>query len=180
MNDAYSKKELASGMHRCEMLRLALQDSDWIRLSTWELRQPGWTRTRKCLQHHQQLLATVVLGQSADSNRNNEGDDNEDLEWIPEGVRNNEAADQTAVQIKLLCGGDLLESFATVGLWADEDVSVHKLLLFVSFCFFWVFERRECIDWEQLFCPDATAVVRGSTKNWGACSRLVRWFAFGG
>lgn len=27
------------------------------------------------------------------------------------------------VQIKLLCGADLLESFGTPGLWADDDVS---------------------------------------------------------
>jgi hypothetical protein len=26
--------------------------------------------------------------------------------------------------LKLLCGADLLESFGTPGLWADEDVSV--------------------------------------------------------
>lgn len=27
------------------------------------------------------------------------------------------------VTVKLLCGADLLESFATPGLWSDEDVS---------------------------------------------------------
>ena len=31
--------------------------------------------------------------------------------------------EQAPVQLKLLCGGDLLESFAVPGLWADEDVS---------------------------------------------------------
>ena len=28
------------------------------------------------------------------------------------------------VQLKLLCGADLLESFAVPGLWKDEDVSI--------------------------------------------------------
>jgi len=28
-----------------------------------------------------------------------------------------------SVQIKLLCGSDVLESFAVPGLWTDEDVS---------------------------------------------------------
>lgn len=28
------------------------------------------------------------------------------------------------VIVKLLCGGDLLESFAVPNLWSDEDVSV--------------------------------------------------------
>lgn len=32
--------------------------------------------------------------------------------------------DDSAVTVKLLCGADLLESFATPGLWADEDVSI--------------------------------------------------------
>ncbi|XP_058807795.1 uncharacterized protein LOC131673650 isoform X2 [Phymastichus coffea] len=120
VNDAYGKKELASGTHRCEMLRLALQDSDWIRLSTWEMRQQGWTRTRACLQHHQSILNAVVPNQS-DANSNSI--DNEDLDWLSENVRNNDSEGQTPIQIKLLCGGDLLESFATPGLWAEEDIA---------------------------------------------------------
>lgn len=28
------------------------------------------------------------------------------------------------VTVKLLCGADLLESFATPGLWSDDDVSI--------------------------------------------------------
>jgi len=30
--------------------------------------------------------------------------------------------DRGSVQIKLLCGSDVLESFAVPGLWTDEDV----------------------------------------------------------
>ncbi|VEL42811.1 unnamed protein product [Protopolystoma xenopodis] len=33
------------------------------------------------------------------------------------------------VRVKLVCGADLLESFATPNLWADEDVSYFILLL---------------------------------------------------
>ena len=29
-----------------------------------------------------------------------------------------------SVTVKLLCGADLLESFATPGLWSDEDVCI--------------------------------------------------------
>lgn len=32
------------------------------------------------------------------------------------------------VRVKLLCGADLLDSFATPNLWADEDVSFGGLL----------------------------------------------------
>jgi len=35
--------------------------------------------------------------------------------------------DRDAVQIKLLCGSDVLESFAIPGLWTNEDVSYHFL-----------------------------------------------------
>lgn len=120
VNDAYSKSELAAGEHREEMLRVVLRDSDWIRLSTWELRQEAWTRTRESLQHHQALIDEVVQGQAAA----NSNIDEADLRWIPDVLRNNDTGDPTPVRIKLLCGGDLLESFATPGLWAEQDVSL--------------------------------------------------------
>ncbi|XP_076650489.1 nicotinamide/nicotinic acid mononucleotide adenylyltransferase 1-like isoform X3 [Halictus rubicundus] len=115
VHDAYAKKELASATHRCAMLRLALQNSDWIRLSNWETRQNGWTKTRICLQHHQNLLNSVLF----DPNNMNHIP-TEDLEWIPENVKN--SPDRTPIQIKLLCGADLLESFGTTTLWAEEDI----------------------------------------------------------
>jgi len=37
--------------------------------------------------------------------------------------------DNESVQIKLLCGSDVLESFAVPGLWTNEDVSYHILKL---------------------------------------------------
>ena len=40
--------------------------------------------------------------------------------WLPPGLRER----QDNVQLKLLCGADLLESFAVPGLWADKDVCV--------------------------------------------------------
>lgn len=126
VHDAYAKKELAPATHRCSMLRLALQDSDWIRLCTWETRQNAWTRTRASLQYHQNLLNLFLF----DTNdvRNNVPE--EDLEWIPENIRNSE--DQTPIQIKLLCGADLLESFGKSDLWMEEDVSP---ILFLKYLF---------------------------------------------
>lgn len=117
VNDAYAKKELASATHRCAMLRLALQNSDWIRLSTWETRQNCWTKTRLSLQHHQNLLNSIL----SNSNDIKHHLQMEDTEWIPENVKN--STDNTPIQIKLLCGADLLESFGIYGLWLEEDVS---------------------------------------------------------
>lgn len=51
---------------------------------------------------------------------NNHYDINEDdISWIPEDIKNGSTG---PVQVKLLCGGDLLESFGTPGLWSNEDV----------------------------------------------------------
>ncbi|XP_014481145.1 PREDICTED: uncharacterized protein LOC106747775 [Dinoponera quadriceps] len=116
VHDAYAKKELASATHRCEMLRLALQNNDWIRLSTWETSQNCWTKTRLCLQHHQNLLNSML----SNSNDIKHHMQIEDIEWIPENVRN--SSDNTPIQIKLLCGADLLESFGICGLWLEDDI----------------------------------------------------------
>lgn len=40
--------------------------------------------------------------------------------WLPEDVKKKYNGEK--IQIKLLCGADLLESFAVPGLWDDEDV----------------------------------------------------------
>ncbi|KYN03407.1 Nicotinamide mononucleotide adenylyltransferase 1 [Cyphomyrmex costatus] len=116
VHDAYAKKELASATHRCAMLRLALQNSDWIRLSTWETRQNCWTKTRMCLQHHQNLLNSML----SNSNDIKHHMQIEDMDWIPENVKN--SSDNMPIQIKLLCGADLLESFGIPGLWLEEDI----------------------------------------------------------
>lgn len=50
---------------------------------------------------------------------NSSNDYDEDVPWIPDVLRNGVCGN---VQIKLLCGADLLESFATPGLWSNEDV----------------------------------------------------------
>nr|CAH7757274.1 unnamed protein product [Callosobruchus chinensis] len=105
VHDSYGKKDLEPSYHRISMLKVALKDHDWVRLSEWECRQESWSRTRQVLQYHQ----------------NNRFDVNEsDTSWIPENVKNNDVG---PVKIKLLCGADLLESFGTPGLWADADVS---------------------------------------------------------
>lgn len=44
----------------------------------------------------------------------------DDLLWIPDDVK---FCSGGPLKVKLLCGADLLESFATPGLWMEEDVS---------------------------------------------------------
>lgn len=54
VHDSYKKPDLVNGLHRCAMVKISLQTSDWIRLSDWECNeQTDWTRTRTSLQYHQ-------------------------------------------------------------------------------------------------------------------------------
>lgn len=59
--------------------------------------------------------------------------------WLPDDILNVNSIEEPdnlvehlngnlerQVTVKLLCGADLLESFATPGLWSDEDVSFFK------------------------------------------------------
>lgn len=111
VHDSYGKKGLVSATHRCNMIKIGLQSSDWIRLSDWETQQEEWTRTRMTLQYHQNYINSYLK----DSNSINE---QQIPSWVPEGL--NKITGH--VQLKLLCGADLLESFATPGLWKDEDL----------------------------------------------------------
>lgn len=53
VHDAYGKKELEPSTHRITMIKLALQNHDWVTLSDWECKQESWCRTRQVLQYHQ-------------------------------------------------------------------------------------------------------------------------------
>lgn len=44
--------------------------------------------------------------------------------WIPDRINQINGT----VQLKLICGADLLESFAVPGLWKEEDVCLFKMI----------------------------------------------------
>uniref|UniRef100_A0A182VV24 Cytidyltransferase-like domain-containing protein n=1 Tax=Anopheles minimus TaxID=112268 RepID=A0A182VV24_9DIPT len=112
VHDSYAKKGLVSATHRCAMLKIGLKSSDWIHLSDWETQQEEWTRTRQVLQYHQNYINSYLKDTNGTIN-------NQHIPaWIPEGIKRSGGQ----VQLKLLCGADLLESFATPGLWKDEDL----------------------------------------------------------
>ncbi|XP_048001567.1 nicotinamide/nicotinic acid mononucleotide adenylyltransferase 3 isoform X2 [Leguminivora glycinivorella] len=122
VHDKYGKKDLVAAHHRISMLKLALRSSAWIKVSEWETQQEGWTRTRLSLQHHQD-----TINQHLSSNRSDAPS------WLPDDMLNVNSLDETdnrvtlngnheTVTVKLLCGADLLESFATPGLWSEDDL----------------------------------------------------------
>lgn len=58
--------------------------------------------------------------------------------WIPENIKSFQGK---RVQVKLLCGADLLESFAVPGLWNDDDVRrdfLHEVRASELICLFLV------------------------------------------
>lgn len=59
VHDSYGKKELVSSTHRLAMVKLALQSSDWIKVSDWECQQETWSRTRAILQHLQVITSII-------------------------------------------------------------------------------------------------------------------------
>ncbi|XP_028390846.1 nicotinamide/nicotinic acid mononucleotide adenylyltransferase 1-like [Dendronephthya gigantea] len=98
VNDDYKKlttKKLASGHHRFSMAELATQSSNWINADDWEVKQSNWVPTVNVLEHTKE---TVVKKYSSS--------DSKDVPCV-----------------KLLCGGDLLESFAVPGLWNEEHMA---------------------------------------------------------
>ncbi|XP_049303398.1 uncharacterized protein LOC105234162 isoform X9 [Bactrocera dorsalis] len=111
-HDSYQKKGLVAGTHRFAMLKLALQSSTWIKPSDWEIQQSEWSRTISVLQYHQNHMNNYI-NSPLDSDKNGTLPG-----WMPPGLRER----QDGVQLKLLCGADLLESFAVPGLWADKDI----------------------------------------------------------
>lgn len=89
-----------------------------FRVDPWETEQEGWTVTANVLQHFQ---ATI----NADKR-------------TPYKIHNSISSHTLYIYniggetVKLLCGADLLESFATPGLWDREDVSAHSFIRYCS------------------------------------------------
>jgi len=102
VHDAYGKKTLAPQHHRVAMAGCAVAGSDWLMVDPWETEQEGWTRTAVSLDR---------IGQQ--------------LREIP--VQVGDAPPETGItQVRMVCGGDLLESFAAIKedgepLWLPED-----------------------------------------------------------
>jgi len=109
VNDSYGKKDLIPAKHRCQMVRMALEKNDWIQLDTWECQQSSWLETAKVLSHHKQNILNNLA-----ANRKRKFEESQ--------PSSKDSLAEANVELKLLCGADLLESFGTPGLWKDEDI----------------------------------------------------------
>ncbi|XP_045110989.1 nicotinamide/nicotinic acid mononucleotide adenylyltransferase 1-like isoform X4 [Portunus trituberculatus] len=134
VHDKYGKEGLVNATDRVQMLRLALNSSAWVHVSEWETHQDDWTPTREVLQYHQSLIESTLKALTRHpTRRGRELIDSMVNGNVDPTVKRQRVDGSTAwlthlsgstdtVTIKLLCGADLLESFARPGLWKDEDI----------------------------------------------------------
>uniref|UniRef100_A0A1I8J6A9 Nicotinamide-nucleotide adenylyltransferase n=1 Tax=Macrostomum lignano TaxID=282301 RepID=A0A1I8J6A9_9PLAT len=144
VSDAYSQvaqlEGLAAVNHRLEMIRLALQPPSregpaaWVRLARWEARLADWTPTRRVLDHYQAVMdcgpvqqgAEVHAGATAGASAATAaaaGAATDDYRWLTGLLRRLRLKDPlTVAHPMLLCGSDMLKSFAVPGLWTNDDL----------------------------------------------------------
>jgi len=106
VHDKYGKKGLLPSNHRIKMVKLAIEDNDFLKCSQWEVHQDQWTRTRDVLDEYKKQVAQAI--ENPDSKP----------DWLPKFPE----LSGEIPQILLVCGGDLLESFSVPGLWKGEDI----------------------------------------------------------
>uniref|UniRef100_A0A7S0ZBL5 Nicotinamide-nucleotide adenylyltransferase n=1 Tax=Timspurckia oligopyrenoides TaxID=708627 RepID=A0A7S0ZBL5_9RHOD len=64
VNDAYPKRGLVSSKDRIEMCKLAINDSTWIEVDTWEAEQSEYIRSYKVLQHIKQSIPETIQNET--------------------------------------------------------------------------------------------------------------------
>ncbi|KAM7250275.1 hypothetical protein ACFE04_022158 [Oxalis oulophora] len=92
VNDAYKKKGLISAEHRINMCNLACKTSEFVMVDPWEANQTSYQRTLTVLSR-----VKTFLNESS-------------------GIPND------SLQVMLVCGSDLLQSFAVPGFWIRDQV----------------------------------------------------------
>lgn len=114
VHDNCTNTGLVNNSIRCDLLKLALRSSNWIRLSTWSIQDDRFKSITEILQYHQNVLNSF-LNNGCDNNIYNEAN-----EWVGDITKNHFS--QAPIQLKLLGGSDLLKSLLSSELYSEEDV----------------------------------------------------------
>ncbi|KAE8650105.1 nicotinamide/nicotinic acid mononucleotide adenylyltransferase isoform X1 [Cucumis sativus] len=118
VNDAYKKKGLISSEHRIKLCNLACQSSEYVMVDPWEASQNTYQRTLTVLSRVKTSLCDHGL--------------------LP----------KESLKVMLVCGSDLLQSFATPGVWIRDQVKI------LCRDFGLVCIRREGQDVEKIILDD--------------------------
>ena len=110
-HDEYKKQKptLITSKHRVTMVQLALAANPWIKCSTWEVEQKGWTRMVKVLEYHGRIIKDSTCLESGKFCH----------PLFPENILSSTKPLTAHPRLMLLCGGDLLESFS---IWSDKQI----------------------------------------------------------
>ncbi|KAH9652321.1 Nicotinamide/nicotinic acid mononucleotide adenylyltransferase [Citrus sinensis] len=95
VNDAYKKRGLISAEHRINLCNLACKSSDFIMVDPWEANQSSYQRTLTVLSRVKNFLIEAGL------------------------------ISRESLKVMLVCGSDLLESFAIPGFWIPEQGNIN-------------------------------------------------------
>ncbi|XP_032156215.1 nicotinamide/nicotinic acid mononucleotide adenylyltransferase 1 [Sapajus apella] len=126
VGDAYKKKGLIPAHHRVIMAELATKNSKWVEVDTWESLQKEWKETLKVLRHHQEKLEASNCDRQQNSPTLERP--GRKRKWTEQKQDSNQKKSldlktKAVPKVKLLCGADLLESFAVPNLWKSEDIT---------------------------------------------------------
>eukprot|EP00892_Ulva_mutabilis_P005264 jgi/Ulvmu1/3109/UM015_0149.1 len=95
VHDEYGKSGLLPCKTRLQLVRAAVESSDWLMVDDWEANQAQYSRTLPVLKSVQTRLCHA-------------------LQLSVE--------DDMAPRVMLLCGEDLLQSFCRAGVWKENDI----------------------------------------------------------
>ena len=112
VHDEYKDKKptlLTSSKHRVAMVQRALATNPWIKCSTWETEQQGWTRTVKVLENQGQIIKDSTCLETGRFCH----------PLFPDNPLLTTTPLTAHPRLMLLCGGDLLESFS---IWSDKQI----------------------------------------------------------
>lgn len=111
---------------RLKLCHLAREFSQWLSISNWAAKQKTAKSTLEILRYHQKVLNYIATG-------DNDNIYNPKLikSWVPAAYlcAGFNVKVVPGVQVKLVCGMDMLKSIATSGLYTDEEVSQNLIRL---------------------------------------------------
>lgn len=108
VSSAYGKKDIIMGHHRVKMCEMAVEDSDWLMVDSWE------SRKEKEITYTRDYIDRVY------DEVNKEGGI-----ITPDGKYvkcSDKVGESKSIHVMMVCGGDMVESFGVPGLWKDSDV----------------------------------------------------------
>ena len=97
VNSNYKKEGLESAAARIQMCVLATMGHDWLSVDDWEGLAPSYVPTAQVLDHFDEEMRKLGGVETKDGQRK-------------------------PVRVALLAGADLISTFATPGLWDQEDL----------------------------------------------------------